>query len=196
MAQDFFPQAKLDIPPLRDLLSGLYSSNDAAERWDQALRITRIALKLAEADAGDTKDADLGMVAGLALVYPVKQKVVPTTRVRASVEAYFVSQGWTAVRSRELMRGLERLPDKPQTVDEKLVADAESLTRLGVLGMVRASMSAGAGQHDLSSIADAANKNVHRRMFTRAGQIQAVAARDRLRDLAGELRKLVEEEGA
>ena len=36
---------------------------------------------------------------GLALVYPVRLKVVPTLRVRASVEAYFVSQGWTALRS-------------------------------------------------------------------------------------------------
>jgi hypothetical protein len=196
MSQDFYAQTKLDVPRLRDLLAALYGANDASERWDQGLRITRVALSFVQADAAETKDADVQMVAGLALVFPVRQKVVPTTRVRASVEAFFVSQGWTAVRSRELMRALERLPDKPQTIEEKIVADAETLTRLGVLGLVRSAMAAGAAQQTLTAIADTLQKNVHRRLFTRAGSNQAAAARDRLRDLAADLRKIVETEGA
>lgn len=194
MSQEFFPQTKLDIPQLRDLLISLYNANDASERWDQALRVTRIALSFVQADSPETKDADVQVVAGLAMVYGVRQKVVPTTRVRASVEAYFVSQGWTAVRSRELMRALERLPDKPQTIEEKIVADAETITRLGVLGLARSAMAAGSAGQALSVIADAAQKNVHRRLFTRAGSNLAAVARDRLRDLAGELRKVVEDE--
>lgn len=197
MSQDFFPDTKLDIPQLRDLLAGLYGANDASERWDQALRVARLALSFVTADSPETKDADIQMVAGLALVYGVRQKVVPTTRLRASIEGFFVSQGWTAVRSRELMRALERLPDKPQTIEEKIVADAEGITRLGVLGLVRAAMAAGTAQpagQTLTAIADALQKSVHRRMFTRAGSNQAMAARERLRDLATELRQVIEGE--
>ncbi len=195
MSQDSFPQTQLDVAQLRDLLITLYNGNDASERWDQALRVTRIALSFVQADSPETKDADIQMIAGLALVYGVRQKVVPTTRVRASIEGYFVSQGWTAVRSRELMRGLERLPDKPQTIEEKIVSDAETMTRLGVIGFARSAMAAGASGQTLASIADVAQKNVHRRLFTRVGSNQAAAARDRLREIAAELRKAVEEEG-
>ena len=194
MSQDFFQQTKLDVPQLRDLLISLYNANDASERWDQAVRVARAALSFVQADSAETKDADIQMVAGLALVYGVRQKVVPTTRVRASVEAFFVSQGWTAVRSRELMRALERLPDKPTTLEEKLVADAETLTRLGVLGLVRSAMAAGSGEQTLSSIADVVQKNAHRRMFTRAGSNAAMAARERLKELGAELRAVVEQE--
>ncbi len=194
MSQDFYAQTKLDIPQLRDLLASLYGSNDASERWEQALRIARLALSFVEADSAETKDADIQMVAGLALVFHVRHKVVPTTRVRASVEAFFVSQGWTAVRSRELMRALERLPDKAQTIEEKLVADAESITRMGVLGLVRSAMAAGAAQQTVSSIADAVQKNAHRRLFTRVGSNRAMAARERLKELGGELRGVVEQE--
>lgn len=195
MPQEFFQQAKLDVPRLRDLLGPLFATNDAAERWDQALRITRLALSFIDPAAADTREADPSVVAGLALVYPVRVKVVPTLRVRASVEAYFVSQGWTALRSRELMRGLERLPDKPQTVDEKIVADAENLTRLGVLGACRAAMAAGAAEQTLEQLAEQLNKNIHRRMFTRAGQTHGVTARDEVRDFATKLRKALEVEG-
>jgi hypothetical protein len=96
------------------------------------------------------------------------------------------------------MRGLERLPDKPQTIEEKIVADAETLTRFGVLGLVRSAMAAGGAPptgQTLTAIVDAIQKNLHRRVYTRAGSNQAMAARERLRDLATELRKMVEAEG-
>ena len=194
MPQDFFPQVKLDVPKLRDLLGALYAANDVSERWDQALRLGHTALGFISPDQAETRDADVEMVLGLALVYLVRQKVVPTLRMRAAVEAYFVSQGWTALRSRELMHGLDRLPDKPHTVEEKLVADAEAWTRLGVLGFARASATTGAQGTSLEQVVDSIHKSVHRRMFTRVAQSRSMALRDELRDLLQRLRKVFEEE--
>jgi hypothetical protein len=194
MPQDFFPNVKLDVPKLRDILGTLYAANDAAERWDQALRIGRTALGFIDSESVETRDADVEMVLGLALVYLVRQRVVPTTRMRAAVEAYFVSQGWTAVRSRELMHGLERLPDKPSTIEEKLVADGEAWTRLGILGFTRTAVSTAAQGNALEQIVEAVHKNVHRRMFTRTAQSRSIALRDELRDMLQRLRKVFESE--
>lgn len=194
MPQDFFPSLKLDVPKLRELLASLYTQNDPSERWDQALRVTRVALSLIEQESAETKDADIETVAGLALVFLVRHKILPTLRMRASVEAYFVSQGWTAVRSRQLMHGLERLPDKPQSIEEKIVADAEAWTRLGVLGFARMAASSGAANQPLEGVIDALHKNVHRRMYTRSAQSRSIALRDELRDMLLRLRKVFEEE--
>ena len=194
MPQDFFPQTKLDIPKLRDLLAGLYAANDPSERWDQAMRVTRVALGFFDAELTETKDADLDTVAGLGLVYLVRQKILPTLRMRASVEAYFVSQGWTAVRSRQLMHGLERLPDKPTSIEEKLVADADAWTRLGALGFARTATAAGAAGQTLDVAVEQLHKNVHRRMFTRVASSQSIALREELRDLMARLRKVFDDE--
>jgi hypothetical protein len=194
MPQDFFPQVKLDIPKLRDLLGTLYIANDTSERWDHALRIGHTALGFIDSELAETRDADMEMVLGLALVYLVRQKVVPTLRMRAAVEAYFVSQGWTALRSRDLMHGLDRLPDKPSTLEEKLVADAEAWTRLGVLGIARACAAIGAQGGALEQIVETVHKNVHRRMFTRVAQSRSIALRDELRDFLQRLRKVFEQE--
>jgi hypothetical protein len=70
--------------------------------------------------------------------------------------------------------------------------------RFGVLGLVRSAMAAGGAPptgQTLTAIVDAIQKNLHRRVYTRAGSNQAMAARERLRDLATELRKMVEAEG-
>ncbi|MBC7794693.1 MAG: hypothetical protein H7Z43_13395 [Clostridia bacterium] len=196
MPQDFFPLATLDIPKLRELLAALYGQNDPSERWDQALRVTRVALGFIESEQAETKDVDIDTVAGLALVFLVRHKILPTLRMRASVEAYFVSQGWTAVRSRQLMQGLERLLDKPSSIEEKLVADAEAWTRLGVLGFARTSVTSGALGQQLETIAEQLHKNIHRRMFTRVAQSRSIALREELRDMLSRLRKVFDDEGA
>ena len=84
-----------------------------------------------------TGAADLGQeaVEALCLLLPVRDRLLGEFALKSRIEATFAESGWTPLRCRELLRSLERLPDKPRTDGEKIVADADSILGLGTLGL-------------------------------------------------------------
>jgi hypothetical protein len=176
----------MDFTRLKQTLKKPYGELDPARRWDQAERIAATAL--AWADASE-EDVDRDLVEALAYLLTVRREVVPKLALRNAVETCFVEQGWTPLRIRALIRALERMPEKPETLEEKLVADADTLTCLGLLGLVRQVAMAAATGESLEALLARARRSLSRRTFTAVGHAQAVALRDELRDLLRTLEK-------
>ena len=127
----------MDFTRLKQTVAKHYAARDAAHRWDHAERIAARALAWLDA-ADDGSDFDRDQVIALSYLMTLGQPVWQQVELRSAVEACFVEQGWTPLRTRELMRALERLPDKPKTDEERLVADADSMMRLPAFGLTRA----------------------------------------------------------
>jgi hypothetical protein len=79
------------------------------------------------------------------------------------------------------------MQDKPTTVEEKLVVDADTLTRLGLLGLVRQVAMAAAAGESIEATLDNARRSLAGRTFTPAAHTEAAGLRDQLRDLLREL---------
>lgn len=185
-------QIRLDTAQLRELVAPLYHNVDVVSRWDYGERLARDALRWIDAADGDARDADADMVAALAHLYPVRTQIYPQLRTRTALEAFFVGQGWTTLRTRELMRGLEHLPDQPRSLEEKLVADAETLSRLGIYGFARAVALGPSAQQGLAQCVEALRKQLHRRLYTRLAQVESGPLRAELRDAIVALEKTLE----
>lgn len=163
-------------------LAPAYQRQEPGQRADQAERLARLALELGQEEAeGQALDHD--QVAVLAALLPVGPSVLEDVALRGAVEASLIEQGWTPMRTRLLFRSLEQLPDKPKSLEERLVADADSLTRLGLLGFARALSSTGATGAELAASLQQMRKALSRRLHCRAGQKRAGALRDELRAL-------------
>jgi hypothetical protein len=174
-------------------LQPLYKSRDPATRFDQAERIVAKARTFAAALAAEGDDVDTDLVEVVAYLVPLRNTILPQMPTRTTLEACLVEQGWTTLKARELFRSLERLPDNPKSLEEQIVADAETVTRLGLLGLVRqVAMSAAAGQ-SLAEALEIAFKQLGRRLYTAPAAAEAGALKDQLRDLILAARKQLEE---
>src|SRR5436190_1453256 len=112
-----------------EIVLAYYAGNDPAHRQEFADRLAYRALQLADAESPGR--VDLGLLELLARLLPARD-TLHHTKARGAVEAALVELGWTDPQLRDLWRALERLPDKPTTLEERLVADADTLLRLGL----------------------------------------------------------------
>lgn len=175
----------LDFRRLVNLLEAHYREVDASQRLDQSARVALTVQGWIDATPDAGHDLDLGLV--LAYLVPVRERVLATATSRAAVDAYCVEHGWTESRTRLVFQGLAALPDQPKTPLEQLVADAETLSRLGILGFARALAAGGASGAELEDIMWGMNKLAGRRLYTPQGQRDAVALKRRLQELVSEL---------
>ncbi|MEK7705717.1 MAG: hypothetical protein AAB426_12215 [Myxococcota bacterium] len=174
----------MDLGRLQQLLAPFARTLDAAHRTDHAARVRERACGWIESES--LHDAELALVQTLALLLPFRASLQQTA-TRAAVEAVFVEAGWSAIKIRELFRALERLPDAPKSLEEKLVADADTIDRLGLIGLVRAMASAGASGQELGEALASLRKVLARRLYTPYGHRDATAAREALRGLLREI---------
>lgn len=180
---------------LKEKLAPHFAKRNVAHRLPSAERAALHALGWLE-NAKEEVDAIPDNVYALALLYPIADLVLPSHRVRTGIEAFFVSHGWTETRIRQVLRGADRLPDKPKSVEEKLVADADLVTRLGLFGLVRHVADGAAQGHEFDAIFDEAQRNLYRRAYTAPGQTEIVALKKKMRELLMELRTILESPSA
>ncbi len=170
---------------LKELAAPFYRKQLPSLREDHADRIAALVTKW-QKEIEEPLDGDLLLAMGT--LYAVEKEIRSSHQTRVGVEAWFVEQGWGNARIRGLIRALERLPDTPKSMEEKLVADADTALRLGLLGLSRALLAAGAEQEELQVALNAAQKDLYRRAFTAPGQAEIIPLKARLRDLLEELR--------
>jgi len=171
-------------PGIQDILMPLYAANDPARQWDDAEQLARRSRRLAEAMAEEHgQQADAEVLQVLALVALIAAKIHRDMATRGRIESYLVQAGWPNLKIRELLRSAAQLLSAPTTLEEKLVADALTLSQLGIKGLARALVSAGAKGHGIVPCLADARKTLTRRLFTPAGQRAAAPGRAALRDL-------------
>lgn len=170
---------------LKELAAPFYRKQNPALREDHPQRVIDLVTQWQQ-EIDEPLDGDL--LLALATLYAVEEEIRATHRTRVGVEAWFVEQGWGNARIRGLMRALERLPDAPKSMEEKLVADADTALRLGLVGLSRALLAGGARQEELQVVLNAAQMDLYRRAYTAPGQATIVPLKARLRDLLEELR--------
>lgn len=175
----------LDFRRLVHLLENHYREVDASQRLDQSARVALTVQGWIEASPEAGHDLELGLV--LAYLVPVRERVLATPTSRTAVEAYCVEHGWTDSRTKQLFQSLATLPDQPKSPLEQLVADAETLSRLGILGFARALAAGGARGAELEDIMWGMNKVAGRRLYTPQGQRDAVPLKRRIQELVSEL---------
>ncbi len=176
----------MNLSGLKAVLAPLHAKLDAGKRWDQAERLLKLALRLAN-DLDGEIDRDL--LATLAFTFTLRAEVRAPTSTRSSVEAALAEQGWTPLSTRELIRALERMPDKPATDEEKLIVDADTYTQLGLLGLCRHFASGASAGMSLADCERMAKKALNRRVYTPRAQADCQPRRDLLRQLLVELNK-------
>jgi hypothetical protein len=173
---------------LETILATHYADRDAAHRAPYAVRLHAVALRLAAADGDTASELDRDRLRALSQVVPVRE-AFRSTAGRATLEAWCTEAGWTPLATRTFLRAaLEQLPDKPQSLDEKYLADAESLLRLGMHGFAAEL----AGCSDLEKALAAMHKSLARRFHTRAGNVEAGKLREELRELHARLVRALE----
>ncbi len=183
----------MNFRALEDKLAPLYRERDAANRWEQAERLTRRALAFADDASNDAAELDRDRLIALCYLLGVCEPILRDMAVRTTIEACFTEQGWTPLMFRQLIQSLERLPDRPRAIDEKLVADAHSALCLGALGFGRHLAAGAAAGLPFEQCLAAMQKDLGRRFYTKPGQVASKKLRDELRELATQLRKALEE---
>lgn len=173
---------RMDFGPLRQVLGPLYLALDPAHREEHAQYLDKTAHQLLAREC-EPGSADSALVTALSYLLVARESVLRDVATRSSIEAFFVEAGWTAPRIRELFRALERLPDKPKSTEEKLVADAETLGRLGMRGFVRLLAMHAATGTSLPDVLGQLRQAPNRRVFTRSARKDAQPLRDELREL-------------
>ncbi|MEM6730862.1 MAG: hypothetical protein AAF658_04865 [Myxococcota bacterium] len=175
----------MDLFGLKELLAPFYARQSGELRADHPERVAAIATRW-QKETEEPLDGDL--ILAMSYLYSITDQVSTQHRVRVGIEAWFVEQGWGNAKIRGLMRAAERLPDEPKSFEEKLVADADTLCRLGLLGLTRALLRGGAEGRALEEILSVAQKDLYRRAYTAPGHTEIVPLKARLRDLLEELR--------
>ena len=183
----------MDFRRLKDKLAPLYKSRDPAARFDQAERIAAKALFFAAQIVADGDSVDTALVEALAYLITLRNSILPQMATRTSLEACLVEQGWTSPKARELFRSLERLPDYPKSREEQIVADAETVTRLGLVGLLRQVATGAAAGQSLTDSLEAAFKQLGRRIYTAQASAEAGPLKDELRELILSAKKRLEE---
>ncbi|MEM6532842.1 MAG: hypothetical protein AAF654_09460 [Myxococcota bacterium] len=172
---------------LRDLVAPFYSKRGGDCRFDHAERIEGIVTRW-QKEGQDELDEDL--LIATAYLYAISEDILPFHTTRVGIEAWFVEQGWGNARIRGLMRSMERLPDQPKSMEEKLVADADTVCRLGLIGLTRAMLVGGQRGESIAEVLARVQQDLYRRAYTAPGQREIVPLKSRLKDLAEELRNL------
>ncbi|MEO1173463.1 MAG: hypothetical protein AAFX94_15625 [Myxococcota bacterium] len=175
----------MDRYGLRDLVAPFYSKRGGDSRLDHAERVEAIVTRWQKEQQ---EDLDEEVLIATAYLYAISEDILPHHATRVGVEAWFVEQGWGNARIRGLMRSIERLPDSPKSMEEKLVADADTVCRLGLLGLSRAMIVGGQRGESLPEVLLRVQQDLYRRAYTAPGQREIVPLKSRLRDLAEELR--------
>jgi hypothetical protein len=182
----------MDFSRLKKLLQPWYGELNPAIRADHAERVARKALGWAR--AGRTVDFDRDLLTLLAYLLPVRDVVLKTTSNKNAVEAALVEQGWPPLQCRELFHSLARLPDKPTLPEEKLVTDADTLLRYGVLGFARqVALTTGRGE-SLDAGAESMMRSLSIKLHTAEGLAEAPKPKLELHQLVLQLKKSLEEE--
>jgi hypothetical protein len=183
----------MDFTRFKEKVAALYRGRDPATRLDQAERLVAKAQAFAATMSRSGTDVDLDMVEALAWLILLRNTVLPQMATRTTLEACLVEQGWSTARARELFRSLERLPDHPQSIEEQLAADAETVSRLGLLGLLRQVAISAAGGAGLLDSLELAFKQLGRRIYTVPATAEATLLKDELRDLILMARRRLEE---
>ena len=180
-------------PRLRAALTALYKAAPPAARLDHAERLLAIARRwLGEPQTTGAADLDQEAVEALCLLLPIRDRLLGEFALKSRIEATFAESGWTPLRCRELLRSLERLPDKPRTDGEKIVADADSILGLGTLGFVRhVSLASGEGL-GLRDLPNRLRVALSRRLYTPQAHRDAPALREALRAQLEQLERALE----
>ncbi|MEM6274056.1 MAG: hypothetical protein AAF735_02350 [Myxococcota bacterium] len=133
-------------------------------------------------------DVDADLLLAMAYLYSVREEVLTHHATRVGVEAWFVEQGWGNARIRGLMRSLERVPNDPKSIEEKLVSDADTVCCLGLLGFSRAMIGGGSLGLSMDEIIEQTRQTLYRRGYTAPGQAEIIPRKSKLRDLLEALR--------
>jgi hypothetical protein len=168
----------MSLGRMSQVLLPLYQTNDPAHRAEYAELLVAQALRYAEREAAPKLDE----VEALARLLAARDTLRQLKR-RGPVEACLIELGWTDPRVRDLWRALDRLPDKPQSIEERLVADAHTVLHLGVGGLVRQAQQSGARGESPADCLKAVHKNLGRRLYTAAASGEAIPLKDELRAL-------------
>ncbi|MEL6543121.1 MAG: hypothetical protein AAFQ82_00745 [Myxococcota bacterium] len=175
----------MEIYELKELAAPFYRQKDPGTREDYPDRVIELVNEWQESIE---EPLDVDLLIAMSTLYAVSEEIRSTHQSRVGVEAWFVEQGWGNARIRGLMRSLERLPDQPKSMEEKLVADADTALRLDLFGLARALLTGGAKDEKLPDVLDRVQKDLYRRAYTAPGQQRIVPKKARLRDLLEELR--------
>ena len=173
---------------LRSALIVTYKAAPPPQRLDHAERLERLALRWLQEDA-HPDDFDAEAVSALCLMLPLRERLLAEFNLKSGAEAAFAESGWTAVRVREIMRSLERLPDKPKSSEEKWIADADTVLRLGLLGFARHASAAALAGENVGELGPRLRAALGRRLYTPQGHREAGPLREELRVLMERLEK-------
>jgi len=128
-------------PSFQQLLGAvapLYERNDPAHDLAHALRVTSIAEKIAAEEGGD-----LRVILPGALCHDLGRWEAPSHSDAngAFIASLLEGQGYDAEATRKIVRVVMRHslrgPTPPETLDEKIVFDADKLESLGAIGIGR-----------------------------------------------------------
>lgn len=182
----------MDFKKLESILAPAFRSRGPAESWEQVERINRLALGFRTALGEEAVEVDSDLLNILSLLITLGAEVPRNLTLRGSIEAFLVQEGWTRLKVRQLMRALENLPHKPETIEEKLAADAFTMARAGMLGFARHIQRGATEGRSLGECMREMQKSLRERFYSRPAQVMANERRDELRQLIGKLQKALE----
>ncbi len=125
----------------------LYSAGDAAHDFDHVLRVTKMGVRIAQAEG-----ADVDVVRAAALLHdvPVAGSGRDAHHLAAAefADAYLRAAGMEATRIENVVHSIQahRYRDRsvcPQTLEAKCLYDADKLDSIGAIGVARAFAHAG-----------------------------------------------------
>ncbi len=179
----------MDFARFKETLTPLYKTRDVAHRLELAERRVQLAYELAREVTNKNVDPDTDIVCALGYLMGVKEQVLPNMNVRGALEACVAEYGWSTLRARELFRALERLPEHPKSIEEQLVADADTLLQFGLLGLARDLVAAGAVGKPIPDVVERSLKGLSCRLYTAPAHARGNARRDAHREWLLQLKK-------
>jgi uncharacterized protein len=139
------------VEALKEFVRPHYTEKDPAHNFDHILRI----LKRIESWKKEVSPKpDKYKLAFIACFHGLRSKLRNDERFRENVVNYLTGWDWDDERIKDEFTSLYRHTENPQTIEEKLVNDANNYERLGAFGIAKAFITGGARGQTIEETAD------------------------------------------
>jgi uncharacterized protein len=129
------------LEPYLEFVRPFYANRDSAHDFRHIQRIVgRLDLLSQEVPRSPQKSKLYFLASFHGLIFPLRQD----EPFRQQVRAFLYELNWTAIEIEQAFESLERHLKNPQTIEEEIICDANSLELLGAFGIAKAFTTGGA----------------------------------------------------
>ena len=142
---------KLQIEPYKKFVRSHYANRDAAHDFRH---IERIIERLDFLSQELSQQPNKALLYFVACFHGLEKKLKNDESFRRQVRLFLDNLNWTEVEVKQAFQSLERHLSHPQTVEEKIVHDANYVELLGAFGIAKAFTTGGARKQTYEQTAD------------------------------------------